>query len=143
LMVDITSKRMVHREATAYGRIKLKEETLEAIRSGKVKKGDVFTVARIAAIQAVKDTPKIIPLCHPIPITGIDVSFDLSDDSVSVTVTVRTIAQTGVEMEALSGVMAALLNIWDMVKYLEKDESGNYPLTKIEEVRVLKKVKGD
>ena len=143
MMVDITSKRMVRREATAYGRIKLKEETLEAIRSGKVKKGDVFTVARIAAIQAVKDTPKIIPLCHPIPITGIDVSFDLSDDSVSVTVTVRTIAQTGVEMEALSGVMAALLNIWDMVKYLEKDESGNYPLTKIEEVRVLKKVKGD
>ena len=142
-MVDITSKRMVRREATAYGRIKLKGETLEAIRSGKVKKGDVFTVARIAAIQAVKDTPKIIPLCHPIPITGIDVSFDLSDDSVSVTVTVRTIAQTGVEMEALSGVMAALLNIWDMVKYLEKDESGNYPLTKIEEVRVLKKVKGD
>ncbi len=142
-MVDITGKRMVYREATAYGRIKLKEGTLEAIRSGNVKKGDVFTVARIAAIQAVKDAPKIIPLCHPIPITGIDVNFDLSDDSVGVTVTVRTISQTGVEMEALSGVMAALLNIWDMVKYLEKDESGNYPLTKIEEIRVLKKIKGD
>ncbi len=142
-MVDITKKPPVYREARAYGKIKLKKETIEKIREGKIKKGDVFTVARISAVQAVKDTPRLISLCHPIPITGINVEFDMRDEYVEVEVTVKSIGQTGVEMEALSGVTAALLNIWDMVKYLEKDESGNYPITRIEEIKVLRKIKGE
>ncbi len=142
-MVDITQKPPVYREATAYGRIKLKRGTIEKIREGEVKKGDVLTVARVSAVQAVKDTPRLISLCHPIPITGVDVEFNIDEEYVEVKVTVKSIGQTGVEMEALSGVAAALLNIWDMVKYLEKDESGNYPITRIEEIRVLEKVKGE
>ncbi|HDI73627.1 MAG TPA: cyclic pyranopterin monophosphate synthase MoaC [Candidatus Korarchaeota archaeon] len=141
-MVDITRKPQVYREAIAYGRIRLQRETIEKIREGRIKKGDVLTVARIAAVQAVKDTPRLIPLCHPIPITAVEVNFEIGEESVGVEVRVKSTAQTGVEMEALSGVSAALLNIWDMVKYLEKDETGNYPHTKIEEIRVLKKVKG-
>ncbi|MCD6348398.1 MAG: cyclic pyranopterin monophosphate synthase MoaC [Candidatus Korarchaeota archaeon] len=141
-MVDITRKPRVYREAIAYGRIRLRRETIEKIREGRIKKGDVLTVARIAAVQAVKDTPRLIPLCHPIPITAVEVNFEIGEESVCVEVKVKSTAQTGVEMEALSGVSAALLNIWDMVKYLEKDGTGNYPHTKIEEIRVLKKVKG-
>ncbi len=141
-MVDITKKPPVYREAKAYGKIRLKKETIEKVRGGKIKKGDVFTVSRVSAVQAVKDTPRLISLCHPIPITGVEVEFYVGEEYVGVEVTVRSIGQTGVEMEALSGVTAALLNIWDMVKYLEKDESGNYPITRIEEIKVLKKVKG-
>ncbi len=141
-MVDVTRKPQVYREAIAYGRIRLQRETIEKIRERRIKKGDVLTVARIAAVQAVKDTPRLIPLCHPIPITAVEVNFEIGEESVGVEVRVKSTAQTGVEMEALSGVSAALLNIWDMVKYLEKDETGNYPHTKIEEIRVLKKVKG-
>ncbi|NMB84902.1 MAG: putative cyclic pyranopterin monophosphate synthase accessory protein [Methanosaeta sp. PtaB.Bin018] len=142
-MVDITEKPPVIRTATARGSIKLREATLEAVRSDSVKKGDVLTVARLAAILAVKDTPRLIPLCHPIPITGLDVDFVLDEEQMSVTVTVTSLGKTGVEMEALTGVSAALLNVWDMVKYLEKDETGNYPETLIEEIKVLEKRKGD
>jgi cyclic pyranopterin phosphate synthase len=142
-MVDITEKPPVIRTATARGSIKLREATLEAVRSDSVKKGDVLTVARLAAILAVKDTPRLIPLCHPIPITGLDVDFVLGEEQMSVTVTVTSLGKTGVEMEALTGVSAALLNVWDMVKYLEKDETGNYPETLIEEIKVLEKRKGD
>ncbi len=140
-MVDITKKPPIYREATAYGKIKLKKETIDRILRGEVKKGDVLTVARIAAVQAVKDTPRLVPLCHPIPITGVEVKFNIGEEHVEVEVTVRSIGQTGVEMEALSGVTAALLNVWDMVKYLEKDEMGNYPITGIENIRVLRKIK--
>lgn len=142
-MVDITKKPPVIRTATACGSIKLRKATLEAVRSDSVKKGDVLTVARLAAILAVKDTPRLIPLCHPIPITGLDVNFVLDDERVSVTVTVTSLGKTGVEMEALTGVSAALLNVWDMVKYLEKDETGNYPETQMEEIKVLEKRKGE
>jgi cyclic pyranopterin phosphate synthase len=142
-MVDITEKPPVIRTATARGSIKLREATLEAVRSDSVKKGDVLTVARLAAILAVKDTPRLIPLCHPIPITGLGVDFVLGEEQMSVTVTVTSLGKTGVEMEALTGVSAALLNVWDMVKYLEKDETGNYPETLIEEIKVLEKRKGD
>jgi len=83
----------------------------------------------------------LIPLCHPIPITGLDVFFDLEGGRVRATVTVTSVGKTGVEMEALTGVGVALLNVWDMVKYLEKDEAGNYPETEIEEIRVLQKRK--
>lgn len=140
-MVDITDKQPVHRTATATGQIRLKESTVEAIRAGQVKKGDVITTARLAAIMAVKDTPRLIPLCHPIPITGLDVDFEIEPGAVRATVTVTSVGRTGVEMEALSGVSAALLNVWDMVKYLEKDETGNYPSTSLEEIKVVKKRK--
>ncbi|RQW80522.1 MAG: cyclic pyranopterin monophosphate synthase MoaC [Methanothrix sp.] len=140
-MVDITDKPPVFRTATATGCIRLKRSTVEAISSGNIKKGDVLTVARMAAILAAKDTPRLIPLCHPIPLTGLDVNFELEEDLVRATVRVTSVGKTGVEMEALTGVSAALLNIWDMVKYLEKDETGNYPNTKIEMIRVSEKRK--
>ncbi len=139
--MDITEKPPVFRKATATGSIRLQETTIEAIKSGQVKKGDVLTTARLAAILAVKDTPRLIPMCHPIPITGLEVNFDFEERRVSATVTVTSLGRTGVEMEALTGVAAALLNVWDMVKYLEKDETGNYPETKIEEAYVVRKEK--
>jgi cyclic pyranopterin phosphate synthase len=140
-MVDITGKSSVYRTATATGLIRLKASTLEAVRLQQVKKGDVISASRVAAILAVKDTPRLIPYCHQIPITAADIVFDLEAEAIRVTVTVSYIGQTGVEMEALTGACAALLNIWDMVKSLEKDETGNYPSTKIDEIKVLEKKK--
>lgn len=141
-MVDITEKPPVFRKATATGAIRLQKATIEAIKSGQVKKGDVLTTARLAAILAVKDTPRLIPLCHQIPITGLEVNFEIEGRRVRVTVTVTSLGRTGVEMEALTGVATALLNVWDMVKYLEKDETGNYPETEIGEIHVVEKMKG-
>ena len=103
-MVDITAKPPLFRTATASGTIRLRESTIKAITAGQVKKGDVLTTARLAAILAVKDTPRLIPLCHPIPITGLDVNFDLEEERVRATVTVTSVGKTGVEMEALTGV---------------------------------------
>jgi cyclic pyranopterin phosphate synthase len=140
-MVDITKKPPVLRTATAAGSIRLKKSTIEAIKEGQVKKGDVLTTARLAAILAVKDTPRIIPMCHTIPVTGLEVKFELEEERIGVTVTVTSVGMTGVEMEALTGVVVALLNIWDMVKYLEKDETGNYPETEIGNIRVVEKKK--
>lgn len=142
-MVEITEKPAVGRRAVASGTIRLKESTVEAIKNGEVEKGDVLTVARVAAIQAVKETPRQIPMCHPIPITGVEVAFELEPSRVRATVVVTSVGKTGVEMEALAGVSAALLNVWDMVKYLEKDEEGQYPGTRIEEIKVVSKRKGD
>jgi cyclic pyranopterin monophosphate synthase len=142
-MVDITEKPPVLRTATAAGSIRLKKSTIKAIKDGQVKKGDVLTTARLAAILAVKDTPRIIPMCHTIPITGTEVKFELEQERVGVAVTVTSVGMTGVEMEALTGVAVALLNIWDMVKYLEKDETGNYPETEIEGIEVLEKRKNN
>jgi len=141
-MVDITDKLPVFRKATACGAIRLKTATIDAIRSGKVKKGDALATARLAAILAVKDTPRLIPMCHPILITGLDVNFEIAENRIHASVTVTSEGKTGVEMEALTGVSAALLNVWDMVKYLEKDKTGNYPDTAIEEIRVVEKRKG-
>jgi len=141
-MVDITEKPPVFRKATATGSIRLQEVSVESIKNGRVKKGDVLTTARLAAILAVKDTPRLIPLCHQIPITGLEVNFEIEERRVRATVTVTSEGKTGVEMEALTGVAAALLNVWDMVKYLEKDETGNYPDTEIEGIRVCEKKKG-
>ncbi len=140
-IVDITDKPPVKRVATAIGLIRLKDSTIEAIRSGQITKGDALTTARIAAIMAVKGTPQIIPLCHPIPVTGIDVEFNIKIGIIEASVTVTSVGKTGVEMEALTGVASALLNIWDMVKYLEKDETGNYPETEISGILVLEKRK--
>ena len=141
-MVEITEKPVTGRRAVASGIIRLKGSTVESIREGGVKKGDVLTVARVAAIQAVKEAPRTIPMCHPIPITGVEVDFVLLPAAVRATVAVTSVGRTGVEMEALAGVSAALLNVWDMVKYLEKDGTGNYPSTSIEDIRVLEKRKG-
>ncbi len=141
-MVDITEKPVVYREATARGFIRLRKETIEAIREGKVPKGDVLNVARTAAIQAVKRTWDLLPLCHPIPITSVSVDFNVREDGVEVTVTVKATSKTGVEMEALTGASIALLTVWDMVKALEKDEEGQYPYTSIQEIKVVEKIKG-
>jgi cyclic pyranopterin phosphate synthase len=101
-MVDITDKPSVHRTATATGLIKLNGSTVDAIKTEKVKKGDVLTTARLAAIMAVKDTPRLIPLCHPISITGLEVNFELVPGAVRATVTALG-KPNGVEMEALTG----------------------------------------
>lgn len=141
-MVDVSGKEVVHREAEAVGKIVLKRETLEAIKAGKVKKGDPLSVAEVASILAVKRTPETIPLCHPIPITSVTTEFRLDDDQVEARCRVTADYKTGVEIEALVGVTAALLTIWDMVKYLEKDDGGQYPSTAITGVRVVEKRKG-
>ncbi|HWQ44866.1 MAG TPA: cyclic pyranopterin monophosphate synthase MoaC [Methanosarcina barkeri] len=141
-MVDISGKTDVSRLARAAGEILLSEETVEKIKTGNVEKGNVLATARVAAVLAIKKTPEIIPMCHQIPITAIDVDFDIGEEMISVVVEVRTVGKTGVEMEALTGVSAALLTIWDMVKSAEKDENGNYPHTSIKNIRVLEKLKG-
>jgi cyclic pyranopterin phosphate synthase len=141
-MVDISSKEVVSRTATAEGYIDLLESTVEAIRTHQIKKGEVLEAAKLAAVNAVKQTPMLILLCHPIPITGVDVDFELLDTGLKVSCRVKADYKTGVEMEALTGVNCALLTIWDMVKYLEKDEAGQYPTTRIHDIRVVKKEKG-
>ncbi len=139
-MVDVTEKKDVFRLAKAEGFIRLKKETLNAIREGKIEKGDVFSVAGVAGINAVKKTPELIPMCHPLPITSVNFDFELVEGGVKVSCEVKTTAKTGVEMEALTGVSVALLTVWDMVKSLEK-EDGFYPNTAIEWIKVVKKVK--
>jgi cyclic pyranopterin monophosphate synthase len=141
-MVDISEKTDIPRLARAAGEIILSGETIEKIKTGNVEKGNVFATARVAAMLAIKKTPEIIPMCHQIPISAIDVDFKIGEGAISAVVEVRTVGKTGVEMEALTGVSAALLTIWDMVKSAEKDESGNYPHTSIKNIQVLEKLKG-
>ncbi|KYH41561.1 MAG: molybdenum cofactor biosynthesis protein MoaC [Candidatus Bathyarchaeota archaeon B63] len=141
-MVDITGKPVSYREAAARGRIRLRAETIKRIREGKIEKGDPIYAARIAGIMAAKSTSSIIPLCHPIPLTNVEVDVRVSGpDTVEVESTVKTRAQTGVEMEALVATAIALLTIWDMTKQYEKDEEGQYPFTAIEDIIVVRKVK--
>jgi cyclic pyranopterin phosphate synthase len=141
-MVDITGKDTVPRTAEAIGRIILRKDTIDAIKSGKVKKGDPLAVAEIACILAVKKTPELIPMCHNIPIGSVDADFILGEDWVEASCKVTAIYKTGVEMEALTGVSVALLTIWDMVKYLEKNKEGQYPSAKITDIIVREKRKG-
>jgi cyclic pyranopterin phosphate synthase len=141
-MVDISGKADVIREATATGKIFLKEETLAAIRKGTIIKGNVLATARVAATLSVKNTPSLIPMCHAIPISAIAVDFTEEKEFIEATVNVKSTGKTGVEMEALVGVSVALLTIWDMVKSAEKDKDGQYPVTRIEEIRVIEKRKG-
>ncbi|MHA2391005.1 MAG: cyclic pyranopterin monophosphate synthase MoaC [Promethearchaeota archaeon] len=141
-MIDISKKDIIPRLAIASGKIKLRKETIRIVKDNKVKKGDVFTIAKVAAINSVKKVPDLIPFCHPIPITKVDVNFEFENDTViKVIITVKSIAQTGVEMEALTGVNIALLNIWDVVKMYEKDEEGQYPSTLIYDIKVEEKIK--
>jgi cyclic pyranopterin monophosphate synthase len=141
-MVDISTKGDVVREATASGKIFLRPETLAAIREGTVVKGNVLATARVAATLAVKKTPDLIPMCHQIPISSISVDFVEGSGYLEATVVVKMTGKTGVEMEALTGVSVALLTVWDMVKSAEKDAQGQYPVTRITDVRVVEKKKG-
>lgn len=142
-MVDVGGKEVVRRVATARGEIRLKQSTVEAVSGGKIKKGDVVSASKLAGIQAAKATSSILPLCHQIPLTAIAVEIVPKQDRIVAECTVSAEYRTGVEMEALVGVTAALLNVWDMVKYLEKDEKGQYPWTAMSDIRVIKKTKGD
>lgn len=141
-MIDISSKKIIFRTAKASGKIILKPETINKIREKTIKKGDVFTIAKISAINAVKKVPDLIPLCHPIPINNVSIDFKLENNNIiKVLCNVKSFAQTGVEMEALMGVSNALLNIWDVVKMYEKDENGQYPNTIITDIKVEEKIK--
>ena len=141
-MVDVTAKPEVYREAKAKGTIKLKPETIKLIKDKKIEKGDPFEVAKVAGILAAKNTSSLIPLCHPLPLTGVDVNLQIVGGSkVEVETTVKTRAQTGVEMEALAAAATALLTVWDMTKQYEKDSQGQYPNTSIQDLHVVSKVK--
>ena len=115
--------------------------TRTAIARHKVRKGDPLTVAEIAGMQAMKRTHELIPHCHPIPLTGAEVVVTTSPRGVRAEAVAEALYRTGVEMEALVGVSVALLTVWDMVKYLEKNDRGQYPRTRIGPVRVLTKSK--
>jgi cyclic pyranopterin phosphate synthase len=140
-VVDISDKDVVHRESVAEGVIRLRRSTVEALKSRSLGKGDPIATAQVAATLAVKRTSEIIPACHNVPIEHIGVSFEVGEDRVRVLCNVKSSSKTGVEMEALFGVVTALLTIWDMVKEVEKDTAGQYPEVEINSVRVVKKVK--
>lgn len=133
-MVDVGAKPETERIAIAGGEVLLKAETVSLIRQGLMKKGDVLTVAKIAGIMGAKKTSELIPLCHPIGLTQVDVDLRLSDDlpGVLITASARTIGKTGVEMEALTAVSVAALTVYDMVKAVEKT-------AKIQNVRLIEK----
>ena len=141
-MVDVSGKPEILREATATGSINLKPQTIALINEGKIAKGDPLYTAKIAGILAAKKTSELIPLCHPLPLTKVEVEAKVSSSTmVEVTAFVKTKAQTGVEMEALTAVSAALLTVWDMTKQYEKDATGQYPSTAIKDIHVVKKFK--
>lgn len=141
-MVDITDKQEVLREAVARGTIKLRTETIRMIKEGKIEKGDPLNAAKIAGILAAKKTSTLIPLCHPLPLTKVSIEAEIMGKSaVQITSTVKTKAQTGVEMEALTATAISLLTIWDMVKQYEKNEEGQYPTTAITDIQVTRKIK--
>lgn len=142
-MVDVTAKPQVYREATAEGVIELKPETVKLIKEGKIEKGDPLQTAKIAGVLAAKNTSSLIPLCHPLPLTDVKLAVEVVDRStVKAEATVKTRAQTGVEMEALVATAIALLTVWDMTKMYEKDKQGQYPTTTVQNIRVTRKVKG-
>jgi cyclic pyranopterin phosphate synthase len=141
-MVDVSNKREVYREATATGEIRLKARTIRLIKDGKVKKGDVIELARVAGVLAAKKTSELIPLCHPLPLSSVKTTIEIVNEThVTVETAVKALARTGVEMEALVAVSAALLTVWDLTKQYEKDSRGQYPTTSISNIRVLSKVK--
>ncbi len=133
-MVDVSGKPPSIRTAVATGKIRLRRETLDLISKDQIAKGNVFATARIAGIQAGKQTAQLIPLCHTLPLSEIKIDIVASDDFAQVKCTARTIAQTGVEMEALTGVAVALLTIYDMCKAVDKD-------MQLSDIRLLKKTK--
>ena len=122
-MVDVTEKSATVREAVASGSISMKADTLKLIKQGKVEKGDVLGVARVAGIMAAKKTSELIPMCHPLSITSVAIDFAIDDkkNKVDIKSTVKVTGQTGVEMEALTGTCVAALTIYDMCKALDKE----------------------
>ena len=122
IMVDVTEKQITHREATATGKIRVSRPVMEAVLAGTVKKGDVLGVARVAGIMAVKRTSDLIPMCHPLPLTGCSVDCEIDEENLEIKAicTAKTDSKTGVEMEALTGVQVALLTIYDMCKAIDK-----------------------
>ena len=133
-MVDVSGKPLSTRVAIASGQIKVKPDTIKAITHNQIAKGNVFAAAQIAGIQAAKRTAELIPLCHPLPLSDIDVEFETNAEVITATCTARTTAQTGVEMEALTGVAIALLTIYDMCKAIDD-------AMEISSIRLLKKTK--
>jgi cyclic pyranopterin monophosphate synthase len=121
-MVDVGAKPDTERVAVAKGEIRMRPDTLELIRQGAMKKGDVLSVAQIAGVMAAKRTSELIPLCHPLPLTQVDVQIELDNDipGLSITATARTVGKTGVEMEALTAVTVSALTVYDMAKAVEK-----------------------
>jgi len=119
-MVDVTAKEVTARVAVASGRVLVSETVVALLRGDGVPKGDALGVARIAGIMATKKTPELIPLCHPLAISGVEVDLEVLDDAVAITATVRTADRTGVEMEALTAVSVAALTLIDMVKAVDK-----------------------
>ena len=136
-MVDVSAKAETAREATAKGSVYMKPETLALVTSGTAAKGNVLTTAQLAGIMAAKRTHELIPLCHPLPITGIDVALETntSSASIDITATVRTTAKTGVEMEAMTAVSVAALTVYDMLKAAQKD-------IRIGDIRLVRKTGG-
>ena len=141
-MVDVTDKPVVHRSAEAAGRIYLSPTTIKEIKSGKIRKGDPLLVAEVAGMNAAKQTHLLIPHCHQLPLDTVGITFKISEDSIEAQCLVKAQARTGVEMESLVGVTIALNTLWDMVKYLEKNAEGQYPTTRMSDIRVLHKKKG-
>ena len=135
-MVDVSAKPMSARVATAAGKIRLRPETIELVSTNQMAKGNVLATARIAGIQAAKQTPQLIPLCHNIVLNHVEVRIDAVTDGLEVQCTARTAAPTGVEMEALTGVSVALLTIYDMCKAVDKE-------MEISGIRLLEKTKRD
>jgi len=133
-MVDVSAKPQSARTAIASGKIRLRRETLELISKNKIAKGNVFTTARIAGIQASKQTAQLIPLCHTLPLGEVKIDIVTSNDGAEVKCTARTVAQTGVEMEALTGVSIALLTVYDMCKAVDKE-------MEISGIRLIEKTK--
>ena len=133
-MVDVSSKPMSKRRAVAAGKIRLRRETLDLIKNDRIVKGNVFATARIAGIQAAKQTAQLIPLCHTLPLGEVKIDIVTSHESTNVECTAQTVAQTGVEMEALVGATVALLSIYDMCKAVDKE-------MQIYDVRLIEKTK--
>jgi cyclic pyranopterin monophosphate synthase len=119
-MVDVGGKSDSQRVAMASGRVRMSSETIELIRQGRAVKGDVLAVAQVAAVMGAKRTPDLIPMCHPLMLTSVEVHFELSDDEVRIEATVKTQGRTGVEMEAMTAVATAALTIYDMVKAVDR-----------------------
>ena len=137
----VHQKPIVYRRAVVEGALALSPRSREAIRAGRVEKGDPLIAAEIAGLMAMRRTPDLIPHCHSIPLTGSRVVVDLRRSGVHVEAEAEALWRTGVEMEALVGATIALLTVWDMVKYLEKTRGGSYPETRLGPIRVVAKEK--
>lgn len=134
-MVDVSGKAVTYRTARAAGRVWMNPETLAKVRAGRMAKGDVLAVAQVAGIMAAKRTWELIPMCHPLPLTSIDISFAFQDNALDIQAQVKCSGETGVEMEALTAVSAAALTVYDMCKAVQRDMV-------IDQIRLLEKTGG-